>query len=468
LTLVYKKETMPHLKFFAVVLIILTAHNLKGQQPIKSTASFFVDSLAKDALKNGPVAGICIGIKQKNKILVEKAYGYANIELKVPTTIHTVYLLQSISKMFTAISIMQLAEESKLSIDDEIGKWIEELDSIKKHITIRQLLSHTSGIKNYGGETWRKNYKNLAMLPQQWIDLQTKEPLDFPPGTNYSYSNTGFDILSLIVEKASGEKFSGYVKNHIAKPAGLTETGHYPVQTIVSGHASPYEVIHDTLFRADEWGNYGYGATHIHSTIDDLLKFSDALNKNILISRVSLQQMRTPLTIAGQISPYGFGTRIVLFPGHTGYGHTGSGGGWTTDLHYFPGDDLTVTVLFNTENDNDPNFPMASEIARKIEKKFFGFSEMVVKDIAVPKEDINKYTGNWLTPSISIYEKNGQLWAVIKGFSDSTRLLYQGDNRFTPDADHLVVLEFQMHNDKTDIMKVYRDYALVGFSKRKE
>src|SRR6266542_6011204 len=89
---------MPHLKFFAVVLIILTINNLKAQQPAKSNTILFFDSLAKDALKNGPVAGICIGIKQKNKILVEKAYGYANVELNVPTTVHTVYLLQSISK----------------------------------------------------------------------------------------------------------------------------------------------------------------------------------------------------------------------------------------------------------------------------------------------------------------------------------------------------------------------------------
>lgn len=289
LTLAHKRETMPHLKPFAVILIILTAHNLKAQQPSKNNIAFFADSLAKDALKKGPVASICVGVKQKNKILIEKAYGYANIELKVPATIHTVYLLQSISKMFTAISIMQLTEQGKLSIDDEIGKWMEGLDSIKKHITIRQLLSHTSGLKNYGGETWRKNYKSLSMLPQQWIDMQTKEPLDFPPGTNYSYSNTGFDILSLIVEKISGETFSGYIKNHIAKSAGLIETGHHLIQTIVPRHASPYEIIHDTLYRADEWGNNGYGAGHIHSTIDDLLKFSDALNKNILISPISLQ-----------------------------------------------------------------------------------------------------------------------------------------------------------------------------------
>lgn len=178
--------------------------------------------------------------------------------------------------------------------------------------------------------------------------------------------------------------------------------------------------------------------------------------------------MRTPLTIGGQINPYGFGTRIIFFPGHTGYGHTGSGGGWTSVLHYFPEDDLTITVLLNTENDNDPNFPIASEIGRKIEKKFFGFSDVAVKDMPLPKNEITKYTGDWLTPSISIFEKNDELWAARKGFNDSTKLLYQGDNRFTPDADHLVILEFQMQDGKTDMMKVYRDYALVGFSKRKE
>ncbi len=313
-------------------------------------------------------------------------------------------------------------------------------------------------------------YKSFYITPQQIIDFVKNKPLDFAPGTSYKYSNTGFDILALIVEKASGESFPDYIKKHITKPAGLNQTYHSLMQNIVPLQTSFYEVNRDTLYRADEWGNWGYGAGLIESTIDDLLKFQDALNKNVLLKPASLRQMRTPLSINGQYYPYGFGTRIKFYPSHTGYGHTGSGGGTTTVLHYFPGDDLTVSVLMNTENDNDPSFPTAPGIAEAIEKKILYIPTAVVKDLPIPQNEISGYTGDWISAGseATIYETGGKLWLYLPKRNDSTRLLYQGNHKFILEVDHINVLDFQMKDDKANDINVYYDYGLVGTYRRKE
>jgi CubicO group peptidase (beta-lactamase class C family) len=428
----------------------------------------YVDSLVNAISKNHPIASISIAIKQDGKILVEKAYGLANVELRVPATIHSIYKLNSISKMFTAISILQLAEQGRLSVDDEIDKWLPGYDSFKKHITIRQLLSHSSGFKNYGGESWRKNYKSFTMTAAEWVELSKNAPLDFPPGTSYSYSNAGFDLLAFIVEKASGELFPAYISRHILAPAGLKETGHYRVQTIVPGHTTLYDVIRDTLYRCDEWGEPAYGSGAIHASIDDVLKFQDALNKNILLKASSLQQMRTSLTINGQNFSYGFGTRIVVLPSHVGYGHTGSGGGSTSVLHYFPADDVTIAVLMNSENDDDSKYPAAPSIARSIEERIFNIITPPVKDLPIPKDEIDKYTGDWgPDPNITIFRKGDQLWAR-RGTGDSIRLFYQGDHKFIPDNNHSVVVDFEFENGHTDLHRVYINGSMIGVGKRKK
>jgi len=429
----------------------------------------YVDSLVNAMSKSHPIASVSIGIKQNGKIVVEKSYGLANVELNVSATIHSIYKLNSISKMFTAICILQLAEQGRLSVDDEIDKWLTGYDSLKKHITIRQLLSHSSGFKNYGGESWRKNYKSFTMTSAEWVELSKSAPLDFPPGTSYNYSNAGFDLLAFIVEKASGEQFPDYISRHILTPAGLKETGHYCVQTIVPGHTTLYDVIRDTLYRCDEWGEPAYGSGAIHASVDDVLKFQDALNRNVLLNASSLQQMRTALNINGQTFSYGFGTRILVLPSHVGYGHTGSGGGSTSVLHYFPADDVTIAVLMNSENDNDSKYPGASSIAQKIEERIFNIRPPTVRDLPIPQDEINKYTGDWgPQPNVTIFRKGDQLWARLGTGSDSIRLFYQGDHKFVPDDNHDVVIEFEFENGHTDLHRIYINGAMVGVGKRKK
>jgi CubicO group peptidase (beta-lactamase class C family) len=453
-------------KYVTVCIITFSCLIISAQKSNNNTAAF-VDSLVKETFKNYPVASISVAIKKNDRVLMEKSYGLANVQLNVPATIHSIYTLNSISKMFTAISVLQLEEQGKLSLDDEIGKWLTGFDSVKRKITISQLLSHSSGFKNYGGESWRKNYKSFTMTPAEWVDLSKNADLDFPPGTSYNYSNAGFDVLAFIVEKVSGEPFPDYVKQHIILPAHLNETGHYSIQAIVPQQVSLYDVIKNKLYRADEWGEPAYGSGAIYSSIEDILKFEDAINKKILLKSSSLQKMRTSLIINDQNFFYGLGTRIVNVSGHFGFGHTGSGGGATSVLTYFPDDDLAIVVLMNSENYDDSKYPSAPSVAQAIEERIFNIPKVVVKDLPIPVDEIQKYTGNWLTPDVTILERNGRLWAS-RNANDSTRLFYQGDHKFIPENNHSVVLEFVFENGSTDQYNAYLSGTAVAVGRRKK
>jgi CubicO group peptidase (beta-lactamase class C family) len=458
---------MKCVKSLAAVFIFFSCTAVNGQKLNTDHITNFADSVVKDISQKHPIASVAIAIKQDGKILLEKSYGLANVELNVPATVHSIYKLNSISKMFTAISILQLNEQGKLSLDDKIEKWLTGYDSLKKNITIRQLLTHSSGFKNYGGDTWRNNYKSFALTPAEWVAFSKNAPLDFPPGTSYNYSNAGFDVLAFIVERASGEQFPVYITKHILEPAALKETGHYHIKMIVPGAVTLYDAFRDTLYRADEWGEPAYGSGAIHASLDDVLKFQDAINKNILLKPASLQQMRTPLVINGQNFFYGFGTRIFIFSSHTGYGHTGSGGGATSVLQYFPKDDLTLVVLMNSENDYDTKYPNASFIAQSIDERIFNIPKAVVKDLAIPKDEIEKYLGKWgSNPDITIYERNGQLWGS-RGANDSTRFFYQGDHKFVPDNNHSIIVDFKFIDGKTDMFNVYLDGNMIATGRRK-
>jgi D-alanyl-D-alanine carboxypeptidase len=457
-------------QILAFIYLFVFPNKANAQFGSEKTIETFVDSLVMTVLKKGPVAGMSIAIKKNEKILLQKGYGYADPELDAKCTPLTVYHIRSISKMFTAVSTLQLVEKGKINLDDTLKKFMPgfpEGDSI----TIRQLLSHTSGIENYHGALWRNNYKGLDMPVAKWVDLIKDQPLRFRPGSNYYYSNAGYDILAMIIEKVSGETYPEYIHAHIVVPAGLNQTGYFPNQQIIKNRARPYEVLHNTIVNADEWGNYGYGCCMLSSSVLDLLKFQDALNNNKLINATSLSAMRsfTRVTDSLQVE-YGLGNRIENIAGHMGYGHTGSGGGWTAELLYFPADGLTITVLTNTENDDDPNFPDAHFAVNNIVRKLYRVAKADLFDLAIPANEINKYTGQWSMNgmTLTIIKSGNRLWAKPGTQTDSIRLLYQGNHILVPDFDHGIRLQFILNRTTMELGKIYNNDSFQGVFTRKE
>jgi D-alanyl-D-alanine carboxypeptidase len=180
--------------------LFLPAFVVTGQQTDRTKLVSEIDAIANDALKQGPIAGMSVAVVRDGSPIIVNGYGMANLESNSPATAHTVYRIRSISKTFTAVAVLQLVEQGKVSLDDDLSKFVSDFPTHGQSIKVRQLLSHTSGVKTYGGPSWRKN-KRLDLSPTEWLALVKDDPPDFPPGTNYNYSNAGYDLLALVIEK---------------------------------------------------------------------------------------------------------------------------------------------------------------------------------------------------------------------------------------------------------------------------
>jgi D-alanyl-D-alanine carboxypeptidase len=420
--------------FYSVSVILslfLPAFVAGGEQRDQTKLVSEIDAIANDALKQGPIAGMSIAVARDGSPIIVKGYGIANLESNSPATADTVYRIRSISKTFTAVAVLQLVEQGKISLDDDLTKFVFDFPAHGQSVKVWQLLSHTSGIKAHGGPSWRKNMR-LDLSPTEWLALVKDEPLNFPPGTNYSYSNAEYDLLALIIEKASGETYPDYIRKHIDEPLGLKDTGYCTNTAIVKNRAAPYEVAKGRMVNADAWGNYGYGSAMLCSSATELVKFQQALNEHRILSAASVSLMREGVKISdGPTIGYGFGTRLGELDGHPIIGHSGDGGGWTSTLAYYPTDGLTVVVLTNTENDNDPNYLHADRLQAMIARRVLNLVTRPPTNTPLSISEAQNYVGDWGVPKAQIFLDGEILKVKPPGFpGDGLKMLYQGEHTF--------------------------------------
>ena len=278
-----------------------------------------------------------------------RSYGLANQELAAPNTNETVYDLASITKPFTAILIMMLQEEGRLNVSDLACTWLTDCPEAWRTITIRQLLNHTSGIESYSRlPEWDEELDTRLFWRGGAAMMMRDQPLRFSPGTGWRYSNTGFDLLGLIVERVSGKTLPEMYQERILTPLGMSRTGFHASRRIVPGAATGYYSLGSTFINSTpQSSSSGYGASGLFSTVDDLLKWDQALYSNRLISAASFEQM-----IADASNEYGFGWEMRTWLGRRQIGHAGSGGGFSNLMGRFIDDRLTVIVLSNSDEAN--------------------------------------------------------------------------------------------------------------------
>jgi CubicO group peptidase (beta-lactamase class C family) len=284
-------------------------------------------------------------VAKGNKILLSKGYGMADIEWNVPNTPDAKFRLGSITKQFTATAILQLAERHKLSVQDLACSYFVGCPAAWKKITIRELLSHTSGIHSYTDD---KDFPTPAFIrvpktPTEIVLLSKDKPLDFAPGTKWRYDNTGYILLGAIIEKASGEKYADYLKKHIFDPLGMSDTGYDVTAMVLHHRASGYQPCGQSLCNADFIDmSLPYAAGSLYSTVQDLYKWDRALYTDKVLSKGSRERMFTPV-----MENYGYGWMLGPMANHKQIGHGGGIFGFTTYIARFPNDDAVVIVLSN-------------------------------------------------------------------------------------------------------------------------
>ena len=316
-----------------------------------------IDRYVRTQMDEQHIPGLSMAVLRHGKALRSQGYGFADLDRKIAVTRDTVFQLQSITKSFTATAVMMLVEDNKLAPDEKITKYLEGTPSAWKDITIRHLLTHTSGIKDFINEPTVDLRKDLEQ--QDVIRSLEKLPLNFEPGERYAYSNTGYHLLGMIIEQITGDTWQNFLRAKIFKPLKMKNTDVNSATCDLQNRALGYNWRSNKFER----GAYiaptilGYAGGGILSTVVDLAKWDDALLKDKLISRSSLEQMWTPARLNnGNKIDYGFGWGV---DDHLGLPTVGHGGahmtGFRTYFTRFLKSELTVVVLCNSRQGNPAN-----------------------------------------------------------------------------------------------------------------
>jgi D-alanyl-D-alanine carboxypeptidase len=308
-------------------------------QDYAAKAEAYVASWVRDGQFQGTVL-----VMKDGEPLLRKGYGQANREWGIPNAPDTKFRLGSITKQFTAASILQLAEREKLSLDDAIAKYYPGAPAAWEKITIHQLLNHTSGIPSYTDlpEFFRKQ-SMIARNPVEIVKLTQEMPLEFDPGAKFKYNNTGYVLLGHVIEKISGGSYDEYLRKNLLEPLGLKDTGYDWNTTVISRRASGYKPDGKLAPYLDM--SLPHAAGSLYSTVDDLAKWSEGLESGKVVSKVNYAKMTTPY-----LSEYGYGLVMQKFEGHDVVGHGGGINGFNSILLRAPADKLTVVVLANQES----------------------------------------------------------------------------------------------------------------------
>ncbi len=308
-------------------------------------------------MHNRHIPGVSLAVVRDGQIIKARGYGFANVELNAPATKATVYEIGSNTKQFTATAIMMLVEQGKVRLDDGIRKYFPEAPEAWNPITIRHLLSHTSGIQNHVAVPgYLRVFKTNILFEttparDELLQMFFKLPLEFRPGETWAYDNTGYYLLGIIIEKVSGESYWQFMDQHIFKPLGMTATRNTDPQPIVPNRASGYEWVNDRFENRPVLAPFiAFSAGSILSTVEDIARWDAALYTEKLLKKSSLEQMWTP-TVAneGVLAPfnYGFGWFIDTYHGHRIVQHSGGTPGFSSTIYRFLDDRLTVIILTN-------------------------------------------------------------------------------------------------------------------------
>lgn len=338
-----------------------------------------IDHIAADVMKQRGVPSASVAVVQGGKIVYTHAYGLARIHPDQPATPDMRYSIGSISKQFAATAILLLQEQGKLSLDDPVGKYVPGLTR-GDEVTIRQILSHTSGYQDYAPEDYPVESQLKPVTPQEILKEWATKPLDFDPGTQWQYSNTNYVIAGLIIEKVSGQKIFDFLSEHIFKPLGMKSAWNSDAKELPQADAAPY--MRNALGPLRPVPNGGEGwmfaAGELAMTAHDVALWDISLMQRTILKPESYNQMFTEVKLKdGKGTHYGLGVEIVDRDGHHSIEHSGEVNGFVSDNEVLIDDGVAVTVLTNHMAGG------AEEITRLAASTVVGVKHSPSEDLAI-------------------------------------------------------------------------------------
>jgi len=374
-----------------------------------------------------------------DRVLLHKGYGFADLGLEVPTRDETVYHVVGPMLPFTGIAVMQQVERGKLSLDDDIAKYIPEFPLQGHHVTIRQLLNHTSGIVDYHylGDPIEATSRQPKALDEVMALYADKNWVN-EPGKKWDWSISGFQLLVTILERVTGQSFPDYVQQNIFTPAGVKSTTYCDDFTLTRGLSHAYLMIGAGYIEAHENGMAYNSDLRFCSTVGDLLRLWRAIKEKNLVSPETFKMMSTAEGAAAQMSAqdpkaqYGFAMILNHEEDHRRIGQHGSLMGYSGSLYDFPEDNLTIVVLTNTEDQN------AYAITRALGRAILGLPELpgpkppvepVLADKPISAAERKQLAGTYVLKldhvSDNLHDSFAQYRRTYRVFDENGRLMIQ-------------------------------------------
>ena len=334
---------------YALVAALAATGPATAQSTVPDSTVRRIDAVFARYAADGP--GCALGVFQNGRITLAKGYGLANIEYGAPITPHTPFIMGSVSKQFTAAAIALLVEQGRISLDDDVRKYIPELPDYGKRVTIDNLVHHTSGIRDFwalyeaAGTRLDDGYTVddiLALAARQ-------KHLNFDPGAEYNYSNTGYVLLGLIVQRVTGKSLRQFAGEQIFGPLGMTESHfHDDHNEPVRGRASAYSPMAQGGWRINVWNNDIVGQGGLMTTVEDLQKWDENFYTGTVGGRGFLaRQLERGKLNNGSTLTYAFGLEVTGYRGLPLVEHSGSTGGYRTDITRFPTQHTSVVTMCN-------------------------------------------------------------------------------------------------------------------------
>lgn len=421
------KLTTPSKTFLYFTFLFLLTNSIIAQNLKSDVDALIAEAYPKDA------PGVSILIAKNGKAIYSNASGLANMELNVPLKPTHVFEIGSITKQFTAIAILMLEEQGKLSVTDDITKYIPDYPTLGKTITIHHLLNHTSGIKSYTSMPSFRASARKDMTPTELIDVFKNEPMDFDPGEQFRYNNSGYIILGHIIEVISKKSYAEFIEENIFKPVGMTSSYYGSMKEIIPNRASGYSKRGDKYVNADYLSlTLPYAAGSIMSTVDDLLKWQNALNANQLVKRSTLEKAINGSTLNnGEKIDYGYGLIARSLNGSPTIEHSGGIFGYSTNGIYFPEEDIYVIGLINCDCSSAGQI-VNKVAARAIGKPFYAKNKAIKLNEAQLKKWVGAYQfENNIIRHITV--NNGKIFSQREG-SDKLEIYPMSENTFMFDG----------------------------------
>jgi len=326
-----------------IVLAIL----LVQASPLPDTAA--INRYVQAEMERQHIPGLSLAVLSGDRVLLLRGYGFANVELRVPASDSTVYQSGSMGKQFTAALVEMLAANHQLRLDDSITRWLPEGRDVWRGITVRHLLTHTSGVAEYTDSTfdYRKDYTE-----DELVKFAASRPLDFQPGERWSYSNTGYVLLGVLIHRVSGRFYGDLLRDSVFRPLGMQDSRIISEADIVPNRAAGYR-LEDGALKNQEWVAPMLNTTAdgaLYFTVRDLTRWAVALNHRRVVGAALLDTAWTPVRLKdGATYPYGFGWYLLPQRNEPRISHTGSWQGFKTVIARYPSrtGGLSVIVLAN-------------------------------------------------------------------------------------------------------------------------